>query len=422
MSQFIDSATVRLTSGKGGNGAASFHREKHVPRGGPNGADGGRGGDIVFLADRGARTLYDFKLRDHYEASNGTDAHGNKSGKDGADLTVRVPVGTMVYEEDGEFIVDLDTDGATFVVAKGGRGGRGNLHFTNSVRQAPTIAENGEPAETVTVRLELKLLADVGLIGLPNAGKSTLVSSCTASKAKIGAYPFTTIVPNLGVVSIGDKTFVMADMPGLIEGASEGVGLGTQFLKHVERTRVLIHVLDAFPLDESDPVTNFDTVEAELSKYSEELASAPRLVALNKADLGSSEDIEALAEGLRAKGLQVFVVSAATGQGLQPLLYAAADALTREDAKPRQVVVRPKAVEKPEDEWDIVTEEGTFVVKGKRIERAVEMTRLSNSESLRHLHRRLYRMGVIDKLRDLGAEDGDNVRVGDFEFTFMEGR
>ncbi|MBS1714399.1 MAG: GTPase ObgE [Armatimonadetes bacterium] len=418
----MDSAIVRLTSGKGGNGAASFHREKHVPRGGPNGADGGRGGDIVFVADRGARTLYDFKLRDHYEAPNGTDAHGNKSGKDGNDLTIRVPVGTVVFEEDGETMVDLDTDGASFVVAKGGRGGRGNLHFTNSVRQAPTIAENGEPAETVAVRLELKLLADVGLIGLPNAGKSTIVSACTASKAKIGAYPFTTIVPNLGVVSIGDVTFVMADMPGLIEGASEGVGLGVQFLKHVERTRVLVHVVDAFPLDGTDPVENYKTVESELAKYSEDLASAPRLIALNKSDLGPPGSTDPLAESLTGSGHPVFVVSAATGQGLQPLLYAAAEALAREDAKPKTTVVRPKAVDRLDDAWEIVSEGGTFIVKGKRIERAVEMTRLSNSESLRHLHRRLHRMGVIDKLREAGAEDGDNVRVGGFEFTFMEGR
>lgn len=422
MSQFIDEALVLFESGKGGDGSASFHREKHVPRGGPNGADGGRGGDVVLRAERGVRTLYDFKLLDHYKAPNGTNASGNKQGKDGEDLVIKVPMGTLVFEPGAdEPTVDLSDDGASFVIAKGGRGGRGNLHFTSSVRQAPTIAEKGEPAESVSVKLELKLLADVGLIGLPNAGKSTLISSCSAAKPKIGAYPFTTITPNLGVVSIADRTFVMADMPGLIEGASEGVGLGHQFLKHVERTVVLIHVVDIFPLDESNPIENYQTVENELAKYSEQFADRPRVIALNKIDLGPAEDVEFWVDEFKTFNLPLFPVSGVTGQGLEPLLYHLARVLDAEDAKPKQVVLKPMTVERVKETWDVVTEEDRFAIVGKGIERMVEMTNLSNTESLRYLHRRLHRMGVIDKLRDLGAEDGDTVRIGDWAFNYVEG-
>lgn len=421
MSQFIDEVTVTFTSGKGGKGAASFHREKHVPRGGPNGADGGRGGSVTLVANRGARTLYSFTLRDHYEALSGTDAHGNKHGKDAKNLEIMVPVGTVVTEIDGELIADLSLDGQKFVVAKGGRGGRGNLHFTNSVRQSPSIQENGEPAETVTVKLELKLLADVGLIGLPNAGKSTLISACSAAKPKIGAYPFTTITPNLGVVAVGDKTFVMADMPGLIEGASQGVGLGHQFLKHVERTKVLIHVVDLFPIDETDPVENYKTVERELELYSEELAHRPRLVALNKTDLATPEDAAAMVELFQETVPEVFPVSGATGQGLQPLLFAALEALEKEEARQTAVVLRPLPSEKTQETWEVVSFDDGFEVVGKGIKRMVEMTNLSNNESVRYLHRRLHRIGVIDALRDAGAEDGDTVKIGDWAFNFLEG-
>ncbi len=422
MSQFIDEAVVTFESGRGGNGSASFHREKHVPRGGPNGADGGRGGSVVLIADRGVRTLLDFKLKDSYKAANGTDSHGNKHGKDGEDLVVRVPIGTIVTllpEED--VLGDLSADGMKLKVARGGRGGRGNLHFTTSVRQAPTIAEKGEPAEVAMIRLELKLLADVGLVGLPNAGKSTLISSCSAARPKIGAYPFTTITPNLGVVSVGDDTFVMADMPGLIEGASEGVGLGHQFLKHVERTRVLVHVVDAFPVDETDPLKSYELVEKELGLYSEALTSVPRVIVLNKIDLAPPTDTNALIERFQVFGRAVFAVSAVTSQGVQPLLYALKAILDEEDAKPRPVVIRPLPQERAEEPWEAHQVEGAFVVSGRRVERIVEMTNLANSDSIRYLHRRLQRMGVIDKLRELGAEDGDAVRIGDWEFAFVEG-
>lgn len=422
MSQFIDEAVVEFESGKGGDGSASFHREKHVPRGGPNGADGGRGGDVVILADRGVRTLYDFKLLDHYKAPNGTNASGNKRGRDGEDMTIRVPVGTLVFEPGSEDpSADLSVDGAKFVVAKGGRGGRGNLHFTNSVRQAPTIAEKGEPAEAVQVKLELKLLADVGLIGLPNAGKSTLISACSAAKPKIGAYPFTTITPNLGVVSIGDRTFVMADMPGLIEGASEGIGLGHQFLKHVERTKVLVHVVDIFPVDESDPLENYRKVEEELRKYSSEFADKPRVTVLNKIDLGPEDDVSFWMDEFKVFGTPLFAVSGATSQGLQPLLYHLMTLIEKEDSRPAPVVLTPLPVERAKETWEVVVEDDRFAILGKGIERMVEMTNLSNTESLRYLHRRLHRMGVIDKLREQGAEDGDTVRIGDWAFNYVEG-
>jgi len=420
MSQFIDEVNVSFTSGKGGRGSASFHREKHVPRGGPNGSDGGRGGNIVLIADRGVRTLYQFMLRDHYEADNGTDSHGNKHGKDAEILMIHVPIGTIVTEED-EVIADLSTDGMQFVVAKGGRGGRGNLHFTNSVRQSPTIAEKGEPAETVQVKMELKLLADVGLIGLPNAGKSTLISACSAARPKIGAYPFTTITPNLGVVLVGMKTFVMADMPGLIEGASQGVGLGHQFLKHVERTKVLVHIVDLFPIDGSDPIENYKTIQSELRLYSEDLAARPCVIALNKTDLAKPEDVEVMVEFFKEIVPEVFPISGVTGQGIQPLLFAVAKCLEEEEAKPQAIVLRPEPVERIRETWSVEVEEDEYVVVGKGITRMVEMTNLGNNESVRYLHRRLQRMGVIDKLRESGAEDGDAVRIGDWAFAFVEG-
>ncbi|MCW5936042.1 MAG: GTPase ObgE [Fimbriimonadaceae bacterium] len=421
MSGFIDEAVVTFESGRGGNGAASFHREKHVPRGGPNGADGGKGGDIILKAERGMRTLYEFKLKDHYRADHGTHAVNNKAGKNGKSITVRVPIGTQVTEVgDEEPLVDLVAHGMSFVVARGGRGGRGNLHYTSSVRQAPTFAEKGAPGEAVQVKLEMKLLADVGLVGLPNAGKSTLISACSAAKPKIGAYPFTTIVPNLGVVSVGDETFVMADMPGLIEGASEGVGLGHQFLKHVERTRVLIHVVDLFPIDETDPFTNYKTVEHELQRYSPALAERPRLLVLNKTDLGTPEMVEAAAEPFRGIEVETFLASAATNQGLEPMLFRALALLKESEGEQPEVVLRPVAVERTPGDWGVLVENGEYIVTGKRIERLVAMTNLGNSEAVRYLHRKLERIGVVQKLRDMGIEENDTVKIGNYEFAFMD--
>lgn len=419
---FLDEAVVTFHSGRGGAGSASFHREKHVPRGGPNGADGGKGGDIVLIADRGRRTLYDFQLRNEFKAQNGVDAAGNKSGKDGSSIEIHVPVGTIVIDAETDMpIVDLSIEGMRHVLCKGGRGGFGNLHYTNSVRQAPTLAQKGAPGETIVAKLELKLLADVGIIGLPNAGKSTLISRISAAKPKIADYPFTTIVPNLGVVSFSNTSFTVADMPGLIEGAAEGRGLGHQFLKHVERTSVLVHLIEVMPLDESDPVANYHLIENELKKYSEEIWSRPRLVALSKIDVIDDESLSTLIDrfaeilGDRAK---VFPISGVTGKGLDPLQHALVAILEEAASQPKVQVVMPLGRAGDEGAWDVEEIANGFEVTGKRIERMIAMTDLANDEALRYLHRRLERIGVLKRLEEMGARDGDTVRIGDFEFAY----
>lgn len=418
---FIDEAEVEFISGRGGAGSATFHREKHVPRGGPNGVDGGRGGDIVLIADRSRRTLYDFKLQHKFEAGSGGDAVGNKRGKDAASIEVKVPVGTIVFDaETGDPLTDLNIDGMRYLIAKGGKGGFGNLHYTSSVRQAPTFAQKGAPGERVLARLELKLLADVGLVGLPNAGKSTLISRISAAKPKIADYPFTTIVPNLGVVSYGDKSFTVADMPGLIEGASEGKGLGQQFLKHIERTRVLVHVVECMPMDESDPADNFRLVENELKAYSEEIWKRPRIIAISKIDLADKTRLDLVRKRLSPYEYPIYEISAVTGQGIDPLLRDISRVLDEQESAPPVPILVP-AMKGAEDlSWDVQRENGSFIVNGKRIERMVAMTDLGNEEALRYLHRRLERIGVIERLRELGAEEGDTVKIGELEFAFAE--
>lgn len=273
---FLDEAIVEFISGRGGSGAVSFHREKHVPRGGPNGADGGRGGSIILVSERGKRTLYDLQLAQKIVAQSADHGMGNKRGRDAKDIEVKVPVGTVIVDsETGDPLIDMATHGMRYVICKGGKGGKGNMHYTSSVRQAPNFAQKGAPGERILAKLELKMLADVALVGLPNAGKSTLISRLSAARPKIADYPFTTIIPNLGVVRFRDESFVIADMPGLIEGASDGIGLGHQFLRHVERCRVLVHVVDTFPVDGSNPRKNFDLIETELRRYSEDIWSRP---------------------------------------------------------------------------------------------------------------------------------------------------
>lgn len=419
---FIDEVEVEFISGTGGSGAVAFHREKHVPRGGPNGADGGRGGDIILQADRGCRTLYDLKLRGRVEADSGIHALGNKRGKDAKDVLVRVPVGTVITDVTlNEPLADLNIHGMKYVVAKGGRGGFGNLHYVSSVRQVPNFAQKGAPGEKVVARLELKLLADVGLIGLPNAGKSTLLSMISAAKPKIADYPFTTIVPNLGVARIAEETFVVADMPGLIEGASEGTGLGHQFLKHIERTKVLVHVVDSFPIDESDPWANYNLIEKELQDYNKEIHDRPRVIALNKMDILPPGDLNELRQKFETTGHPVFAISAATGQGLEPVLFAVLEALKAAEAIPVAPVLLP-AKETPQDsEWDvIVAPEGGFEIIGRRIRRMVAMTDLNNRDAVLYLHRRLQRLGVLEKLSEMGAEEGDNVYVENWVFAYEE--
>lgn len=416
---FLDEALVEFSSGRGGSGAATFHREKHVPRGGPNGANGGRGGDVILIADRGRRTLYDFKMRPHFEAEDGSHAVGNKAGKDGKSVEIRVPVGTIVTDaETGDLIADLNFDGATFVLCKGGRGGHGNLYYVNSVRQVPTFAEKGEPGEVMRVKLELKLLADVGLIGLPNAGKSTLIAAISAAKPKIADYRFTTIEPNLGVVDIAGETFTVADMPGLIEGASEGHGLGHQFLKHIERTLALVHVVDVLPVDESNPRANYEIIESELKAFSDEVSGRARLIALNKIDLIPEDEQARIRQEFEGLGFPVFLISAVAGKGLEPLLFALVEIL-RNAPKPEPAAVKITLGDKKDkDAWAVVRDEDGFRVEGKGIIRMVAMTEFSNDEAVRYLHRRLSRIGVLEKLREEGAEEGDSVRIGDYELEF----
>lgn len=418
---FLDEATVSFTSGRGGSGAVGFHREKHVPRGGPNGSDGGRGGDVILIADRHKRTLYDFTLHDHYEAEDGAHGVGNKKGRNGRSIEIKVPVGTVVTDaEFGDLIVDMNTHGLKFVLCKGGKGGFGNQHYTTSARQAPNFAQKGAPAEKIVAKLELKLVADVGLVGLPNAGKSTLISRISAAKPKIADYPFTTIVPNLGVVSLHHETFVVADMPGLILGASEGVGLGHQFLKHVERTRVLVHVIDAFPIDESDPLANYELIENELRLYSEEIWARPRIIALNKVDIVPADLYNEIRARFEHLGHPLVPISGVTGQGLDELLQLIWEALEKtKDMTPLPVVMPPLSTAEGVP-FEIEKFDEGFLVKGKRIERLIAMTDMENDEAVRYLHRRLERIGLIEALRNLGATEGDSVEIGDFDFAFTD--
>lgn len=422
VSMFLDEAVVIFSSGRGGSGAVSFHREKHVPRGGPNGADGGRGGDLILVADRNKRTLYDLKLRQHIEAGDGEHGVGNKRGRDAKNIEVKVPVGTVVSNsETDEVIVDMATNGMRYVLCQGGKGGFGNAHYTSSVRQAPNFAQKGAPGERIAAKLELKLLADVGLVGLPNAGKSTLISRISAAKPKIADYAFTTIIPNLGVVSYQDQTFVVADMPGLIQGASMGIGLGHQFLKHVERNRVLVHVVDCYPSDNGDPLENYRIIEDELRLYSEEVWQRPRIIALNKVDVIPSNEFNALRERFEELGKPLFPISGFTGQGLSELLREIAETLESTKTEDEIPMLLPALKASFDIAFDVEEDDDEgFVVTGRRIERLVAMTDLGNDEAVRYLHRRLERIGVIDKLRELGAQEGDTVTIGEVSFSFTD--
>jgi GTPase len=421
LGMFLDEAEVTFASGRGGSGAVSFHREKFVPRGGPNGADGGRGGDIVLIADRHKRTLYDFKLHDRFEAQNGDHGMGNKRGKDGKGIEIKVPVGTIVTDVDtNEVLIDLNTNGMKYVLCRGGKGGKGNMHYASSVRQAPNFAQKGAPSEVIRAKLELKLIADVGLVGLPNAGKSTLISRISAARPKIADYPFTTIVPNLGMVKFQDTTFVVADMPGLIEGASEGTGLGHQFLKHVERNRVLVHVVDAFPVDESDPVANYELIERELQLYSEEIFNRPRIIALNKIDIIPHDLFNDLRERFEKFDKPLYPISAVSGDGIDAFLFEVTKTLEGTLPLDEIPVLLPALHAREDQSWDVVKSDEGFVISGNRIYRMVEMTDLKNNDAVRYLHRRLERIGVIDKLRKLGVEEGDTVRVGSTAFEFSD--
>jgi GTP-binding protein len=423
----FDRVVLHLTAGNGGHGVASIHREKFRPLGGPDGGNGGRGGDVTLVVDPNVHTLLDFHHHPHQRAGNGRPGAGsNRNGADGTDLELRVPDGTIVLDESGAVLADLTGAGTRFVAARGGRGGLGNAALASTRRKAPGFALLGEPGESRDVVLELKSVADVGLVGFPSAGKSSLIAAMSAARPKIADYPFTTLVPNLGVVSAGDTTFTVADVPGLIPGAAAGKGLGLDFLRHVERCAVLLHVLDCATLDPGrDPVSDLDAIEAELAEYRAtfgELLAKPRLVALNKVDVPEARELaELVRPDLEARGLRVFEVSAVSHAGLRELVFAlaaavAADRATRPVTEPPRLVLRPRPVD--DAGFTIERDEDGFVVSGEKPERWVRQTDFGNDEAVGYLADRLRRLGVEDELTRLGAQPGAGVTIGEVTFDF----
>jgi GTP-binding protein len=416
---FVDRVTLHVTAGRGGNGVASVHREKFKPLGGPDGGNGGPGGSVVLRVDPDVTTLVDFHHSPHRRAAHGGHgAGGHRNGAHGEDLVLRVPDGTVVSDARGRVLADLVGAGTELVVAQGGQGGLGNAALASSKRKAPGFALLGEPGDDLEVVLELKVVADIGLVGFPSAGKSSLVAALSRARPKIADYPFTTLVPNLGVVTAGDTTFTVADVPGLIEGASEGRGLGHDFLRHVERCAALVHVVDAATMDpERDPVSDLDVIERELSSYGG-LEDRPRLVALNKVDVPDGRELaDMVTEDLRARGLPVFQVSAASHEGLRELSFAMAElvARTRRErpaAEPTRIVIRPPSTSGGPEFTVRRTGEG-WRVRGTKPERWVRQTDFSNDEAVGFLADRLNRLGVEDRLLELGAEEGDAVLIGD---------
>ena len=419
MATFVDRVTLHASAGKGGDGCVSVHREKFVPLGGPDGGSGGRGGDVILVVDPSVTTLLDFHHSPHRNASSGRQGYGAlKNGPDGEDLILGVPNGTVVMTKDGRVLADLVGNGTRFVAAKGGLGGLGNNALASSRRRAPGFALLGEPGEKRTLTLQLKSVADIGLIGYPSAGKSSLVAAISAARPKIADYPFTTLAPNLGVVQAGDSRFTVADVPGLIPGASEGKGLGLQFLRHVERCAALVHVLDCGTLEsDRDPIKDFDIIEDELKNYAADLSDRPRIVALNKVDLPDGKAMAEMVEPtLRQRGYEVFQISAAARIGLEPLLYAMAKLVTQYRAQQSleekaRIVLRPTPVD---DAGFKVTanEDGSYSVVGARPERWVHQTNFSNAEAVGYLADRLASLGVEKELFKLGAKQGDEVRIG----------
>jgi GTP-binding protein len=429
MSDFVDVVEINVQSGKGGDGMMTFRREKYVPRGGPDGGDGGRGGDVILRVDPHMRTLLDFTYQSHFKATAGQPGGStHKTGADGDARIVRVPLGTVVYEAgSGALVADLVGADDELLAARGGHGGRGNARFATSTRQAPRFAERGEPGETYTLRLEMKLLADVGLLGFPSVGKSTLISRISAARPKIAAYHFTTLQPNLGVVALsGERQMVVADLPGLIENAHQGVGLGHQFLRHAERTKVLVHLLDASGLEGRDPLSDFRILNHELACYSQQLAQLPQVVALNKIDLPDGRDYSPLyAQQLTAEGYRCLAISAATGEGLPELLEVVWEMLQTVGG-PSEAETKagePRRFEMPlppERELRVAqVNEGYFVVSGTAVEYLVARADLQHSEGLELLHMELERRLVIEALEKAGVQAGDTVRIGELEFDYQ---
>ncbi|KAB2952324.1 GTPase ObgE [Heliorestis acidaminivorans] len=425
---FYDQAKIFVKGGDGGNGIVAFRREKYVPEGGPAGGDGGRGGSVIIVGNEGLRTLVDLRYQRHYKGTRGEHGMGKTMhGRSGEDRLLKVPIGTVIKDADtGETLADIIEEGQEVVVAKGGRGGRGNARFVSSLNRAPQLAEQGEPGEERWLELELKVLADVGLVGFPNVGKSTLIAAVSAARPKIANYPFTTLEPNLGVVRVGEgQSFVMADIPGLIEGAHEGVGLGHDFLRHTDRSRVLIHVLDIAGSEGRDPLEDFDVIQRELALYKPQLADKPMVVAANKMDL---TDAEENLERLQAKlgdDYKLFPISAATSEGLQPLIWQVHQIL--EELGPVQQAVEEvthmDVQMKPEKEerFKITRDDNAvFIVTGKEVERHVAMTNFDHEEAVVRLSRIFGKMGLDQALRDAGAKHGDPVKIRDLEFDFIE--
>ncbi len=424
---FTDKAKIFIKAGNGGNGAISWRREKYVPAGGPDGGDGGNGGDVIFRVDTGMTTLMDFRYKRKYAAGTGMDGAGQrKKGKDGEDIIIKVPQGTLVRDAESNLIIaDLSDPEKDEIIAKGGSGGWGNSHFATAVRQAPNFAKNGQKGEEREVILELKLLADVGLVGFPNVGKSTLLSMTTKAQPKIANYHFTTLEPNLGVVDLGDsRSFVMADIPGIIEGASEGIGLGHEFLRHIERTRLLIHVVDVSGIEGRDPIEDLDIINSELAAYDMALEERPQIIAANKSDIIQDEAAyEAFIEETKRRGLEVITISAATGKNVDVLMKRAYEELSKLPPivtfEPQVDLEAERFVDKSGKGYEIHRENDVFVITGSWIEAVGNSVTFDDNESLGYFQRALINRGVIEELISMGIKEGQLVRIGDLEFEFL---
>ena len=422
---FVDQAKIYIKAGDGGDGAVSFHREKYVAAGGPDGGDGGKGGDIVFVVDDNISNLIDFRYKRKYVAEKGQNGGKNCSGRNAPDLVVKVPRGTVVREiKSGRILADLSTDEPA-VIAHGGKGGRGNAHFATSTRQIPKFAKPGFHGDEYEVMLELKLIADVGLVGFPNVGKSTLISVVSAAKPKIANYHFTTLTPVLGVVKIEEgKSFVMADIPGLIEGASEGVGLGHEFLRHVERCRLIVHVIDVSGSEGRDPIEDFKAINHELENFSMELAEAPQIVAANKSDMATPEQVERLRNYVEDQGLLFYEISAATTKGTKELMYGVWERLSVLPPV-KQFEAQPLTQEELDDkliskkDFRVTVEDGVYFVEADWLLDILRTANMDDYSSLQYFQNVLRTSGIIDKLEEMGIEEGDTVSIFDFEFEYL---
>jgi len=427
-SMFVDRVKIEVRAGRGGNGAVSFRREKFIPKGGPNGGDGGKGGDIIIEADDKIGTLIDLYNHPHQRAKNGESGQGNnKTGKNGEDLIIRVPLGTVVEDMDSSTILgDLIVNGQRIIVARGGQGGQGNFRFKSSVRRSPRFAQKGEPGEEKKLHLSLKIIADVGLVGYPNAGKSTLISRISAAKPKIADYPFTTLSPNLGVVSVDEtKSFIAADIPGLIEGAHQGTGLGDKFLKHIERTKIILHVIDGSIIKKEDPLYSFRAINKELNSFSEELTKKPQIIAINKCDLNSvKENMTYLKDAFHKEGYQIFPISALTGEGLNKLIYGLSSLLDelklKEKETPAEILPKKETVYKFTPRFVINKKGNIYEVAGAEIERIVAMTNFNNEEAISYFQKIIKKMGLEKALIKKGIKEGDQVKIKEIVFTFLD--